>query len=123
MNRPEAILQAAVVEAIALTEQFTPREVDINPKPKGFIDPDICGHPDLRVIGYTGDRQFDIELKAGKGKLSANQVRWHERHRLAGGSVYVARNVLQCLIYCALKSALWGYPHDRRLVALIRGLL
>ena len=125
MRRPrynrERLLQRAVVETVALTDHFRAIEVDQNPVPGGGYQA-MTGHPDLEIIGKFEHRQFYIELKTDKGKLSPKQIEWHERARSYGAAVFVCRSVLEALRACKLMNELFHWPEDKRLTALLSQL-
>ncbi len=121
-QRREAILQAAVIKAVNLTERFKVIEVDQNPVPGGGWQR-MTGHPDLEIIGYKEDRVFFIELKTDKGKLLPSQEEWHFRARAYRASVYVCKSVLEVLKICMEKNDRYGWEPDERLDALVEGLL
>ena len=122
MNRQEQELQDKCLKDLAYSECFTLFPVDIKPKPGGYLAPGIAGYPDLLVMGYKEDRQFHIELKVGKNDLSKRQVRWHERCKMAGGSVFVCRTMLEVAGVMVAKVKEYGWK-DQRLEAIYKGLL
>jgi hypothetical protein len=52
----------------------------------------IPGVPDL-LVWLPESMSFGIELKAGKGRLSADQSRWHSTLSSLGHRVYVCRSI------------------------------
>jgi len=118
MNREERELQDSAIEMIALTECFRAFPVDINPVPGGgYLDKWIAGYPDLLIVGHREDRQFHIELKIGKRKLNKNQVKWHKRYELAGGSVFTCWTLDEIMEILVGKLRQYGW-RDRRLTAI-----
>jgi hypothetical protein len=51
-----------------------------------------AGVPDL-LVWIRGGRSIGIELKAGRGKLSPEQIYWHVRVAGLGHRVYVCRSI------------------------------
>lgn len=126
-QRREAILQRAVLEAVALTHHFRAIEVDQNPVPGGGYQA-MTGHPDLEIIGgkhlkVKEDRTFYVELKTATGRLSPKQIEWHERATDYGASVYVCRSRLEVLKLCFEKNERYGWTIDDGLDNLLRQLL
>ncbi len=124
-QRREAILQAAVIKAVNLTEHFTAIPVGQYPTVGGR---QLSGHPDLIIVGgkhlfNPQDRVFYIELKSETGKLRESQKKWHEKARAARASVYICRSVLEVLNICIDKNDLYKWAIDERLDALVEGLL
>ncbi len=124
-QRREALLQAAVIKAVNLTEHFTAIPVGQYPTVGGR---QLSGHPDLIIVGgkhlaYPSDRIFYVELKSETGKLRESQKKWYEKAFAAGASVYICRSVLEVLGTCFNKNELYGWEPDERLNALVEGLL
>lgn len=56
------------------------------------------GIPDVYCI--KGGRSVWLEVKTRTGKVRPAQVEWHERHKNAGGEVYVVRSVEEAAEVC-----------------------
>jgi hypothetical protein len=99
--RAEEALQRAVVDLLALYEQrdllayaHVPNGGLRTASEAGrFRAMGVrAGVPDL-LVWIRGGRSIGLELKAGRGKLSAEQMYWHVRVASLGHLVYVCRSI------------------------------
>lgn len=99
--KAEEALQRAVVQLLALYEQrdllafaHVPNGERRDPVTGGRLKAMgvRAGVPDL-LLWIRGGRALGIELKAGLGKISPEQMYWHARVSSLGHRVYVCRSV------------------------------
>jgi hypothetical protein len=99
--KPEEQLQRAVVQLLALYAgrgllafAHCPNGEYRTPGVAGRLKAmgTIPGVPDL-LVWLPESMSFGIELKAGKGRLSADQVQWHSTLSSLGHRVYVCRSI------------------------------
>jgi hypothetical protein len=100
-RKMEELLQRSVVELLALYAgrgllafAHVPNGEYRTPGVAGRLKAmgTIPGVPDL-LVWLPGSMSFGIELKAGRGRLSADQVQWHSTLSSLGHRVYVCRSI------------------------------
>jgi hypothetical protein len=101
MKRPEEALQRAVVQLLALYAgrgllafAHVPNGMYRTPAEAGRLKAmgTTAGVPDL-LVWLDGGASFSIELKAGRGTLSAPQAAWHGTMAGLGHRVHVCRSI------------------------------
>jgi len=101
VRRPEEQLQRSVVDLLSvyanrglLTFSHVPNGGWRKPTEAGRLKAmgTTPGVPDL-LIWLPGGGHFQVELKAGSGKLSAAQIAWHATVTSLGHRVYVCRSI------------------------------